>query len=269
MPKIIEAVGFKGANQFAATERREDTELISYANVFAYAFVGNFLVLSSDAATVRNVVDSYLKNETLASDVQFRAYTRWQPRQLHGQFYISPAIMESYKDWAVQPTTRMSDQMRSFMARLSTVAQPITYSLSNEGLGPLHELHIPKNLVAMFVAGFSGEMNPPPTIQNERMAIGLMYMIVYSEQQYKSKKGAGAYGTIEELIAAGLYNKEAVEKSGYRFELTVSGDKFEATAVPLEYGKSGTLSLFVDQTGVLRGGDRGGAMATASDPPIH
>src|SRR6185369_13333979 len=158
MPKIIEAVGFKGANQFAATERREDTELISYANVFAYAFVGNFLVLSSDVATVRNVVDSYLKNETLASDVQFRAYTRWQPRQLHGQFYISPAIMESYKDWAVQPTTRMSDQMRSFMARLSTVAQPITYSLSNEGLGPLHELHIPKNLVAMFVAAFSGEI---------------------------------------------------------------------------------------------------------------
>ncbi len=269
MPKLIEAIGFKGANQFAATERREDTELISYANLFAYAFVGNFLVLSSDAATVRNVVDSYLKNETLASDAEFRAYTRWQPRQLHGQFYISSALMDSYKDWATQPNTRMSDQMRSFMARLSTVAQPITYSLSNEGLGPLHELHVPKNLLAMFVAAFSGEINPPATIQNERYAIGLMLTIVYAEQQYKSKKGGGACGTLEDLIAADLIPRDIIEKSGYRFEVTPSGDKFEATAVPLEYGKSGTLSLFVDQTGVLRGGDRSGAAATASDPPIH
>ena len=34
MPKIIEALGFKGASQFAATERREDTELVSYVNLF-------------------------------------------------------------------------------------------------------------------------------------------------------------------------------------------------------------------------------------------
>jgi hypothetical protein len=121
----------------------------------------------------------------------------------------------------------------------------------------------------MFVAAISGEMNPPAPLQNERTAMGMMYLIVYSEQQYKTKKGAGAYGTIEDLIAADLYNKEMAEKSGYRFELTVNGDKFEATAVPLEYGKSGTLSLFVDQTGVLRGGDRNGAPATASDPPIQ
>jgi len=269
MPKIIEALGFKGANQFAATERREDTELVSYANLFAYAFVGNFLVLSSDAATVRHVVDSHLKNETLASDINFKTYTRWQPRQVHGQIYISPLLMEGYRNWATQATTRMSDQMRNFMTRLSTVAQPITYSLSNEGLGPLHELHVPKNLVAMLVAGISGEINPPATVQNERMAIGMMYTIAHAEEQYKSKKGGGSCGTLEELIAADLFPKEIAEKSGYKFEVTPNGDKFEATAVPLEYGKSGTMSLFIDHTRVLRGGDRSGAIATSSDPPIH
>jgi hypothetical protein len=163
----------------------------------------------------------------------------------------------------------MSDQMRNFMTRLSTVAQPVTYSLSNEGLGPLHELHVPKNLVAMFVAGISGEMNPPPTLQNERYAIGMMYTIAYAEQQYKSKKGGGACGTLEDLIAADLLPKDVMEKTNYKFEITPSGDKFEAMAVPLEYGKSGTLSLFIDETGVLKGGDRNGAVATASDPPIH
>jgi hypothetical protein len=163
----------------------------------------------------------------------------------------------------------MSDQMRNFMTRLSTVAQPITYSLSNEGLGPLHELHLPRNLVAMLVAGVSGEVNAPATLQNERMAIGMMYTIAHAEEQYKAKKGGGSCGTLEDLIAADLFPKEFAEKSGYKFEVTPSGDKFEATAVPLEYGKSGTMSLFIDHTRVLRGGDRNGAAATASDPPIH
>jgi len=268
MPKLIESLGFKGASSFAATERREDTELVSYANLFAYAFVGNFLVLSSDAATTRHVVDSYLKNETLASDSQFRAYMRWQPRQLHGEFYISPALMDRYRSWAIQPTMRMSDQTRSIIANLSTVSQPVTYSVWNEGLGPIHELHIPKNLVTMLVAGISGQVNPSALIQSERMAMGLMYTIAYAEEQYKAKNGAGSYGTLEDLIAANMLSKDAVDNSGYKFELTASGEKFELSAAPAEYGKSGHLSMFIDQTRVLRGGDRGGAPATASDPPL-
>jgi hypothetical protein len=163
----------------------------------------------------------------------------------------------------------MSDQMRNFMTRLSTVAQPVTYSLSNEGLGPLHELHLPKNLVAMLVTGISGEMNPPPTLQNERMAIGTLYMIARAERDYQAKQGAGSSGTLDDLIAAKLISKDTIDQFGYKFEVTANGDKFEVTAVPLEYGKSGTLSLFIDQTWVLRGGDRNGAPATASDQPIN
>ena len=266
MPKLIEAFGFKGASQFASTERRENTELISYANIFAYAFVGDFLVLSSDAATTRHVVDSYLKHETLAGDIHYRSYTRWQPRQLQGQFYISPALMESFRKWAAQPAARIGDTTRNFLASLSTVAQPITYSLSNEGLGPLHEIHVPKSLLAMLIASISGEINPTPLVQNERTAIGLIYSIVYAEEQYKSKQGGGNYGTLEDLMAANMVSKEAVEKSGYKFEVIVNGDKIEVSAVPSEYGKTGSLSLFLDQTRVLRGGDRNGAAATAADP---
>ena len=94
MPKLIEAFGFSGANAFAQTERREDTEIISYANAFSYAFVGNFLVISGDPASTRYVVDSYLKHETLAADVQFRNSIRWQPKPQQGQIYISPVLME-------------------------------------------------------------------------------------------------------------------------------------------------------------------------------
>jgi hypothetical protein len=265
LPKLIDKLGFKGASQFAATEQREDTEIVSYANFFAYAFVGNFLVLSTDVATTRHVVDSYLKQETLGTDNQFRAYTRWQPRQLQGQFYISPALMDDFRSWVTQANSRMADQTRNQLASLSTVPQPVAYSLSNEGFGPLHELHVPKNLVTMLVVGISGDINPSPMVQNERMAISMMYQILYAEEQYKASKGGG-YGTLEDLIAAKLFEKDSFEKSGYKFEVIVNGDKFEVSATPVEYGKTGSLSLFLDHEHVLRGGDRNGAAATASDP---
>jgi hypothetical protein len=266
MPKIIDALGFKGASSFAQTERKEDTEVVSYLNSFSYALVGNFLVLSTDSTSVRNVVDSYLKHETLAGETAYKNFTRWQPRPAHGQVYVSSALMDSYKTWAEQ-TKFISDETRVFLARLTAVTQPITYSLSNEGVGPLHELHIPKNLVLMAVAGISSGVNPTPDSQNESMAMGVMMMLPHAQESYK--KTSGSYGTIEQLIAAKLISKEMIENAGYKIEVFVTGDKFEAFAVPTEYGKTGKTSFFVDQTYVLRGADRAGASATSSDPPIQ
>ena len=266
MPKIVDALGFKGASSFAQIERKEDTEVVSYLNFMSYAFVGNFLVLSTDSASVKKVVDSYLKHETLSSEGTYKNFTRWQPRPAHGQVYVSSALMDGYKTWAEQ-TMMMSDQSRSFLTRLTAVTQPITYSLSNEGLGPLHELHIPKNLVLMAVAGISGNVNPTPDRQSESMAMGVMMFIPHAQESYK--KTSGSYGTLEQLIAAKLISKEMVESAGYKFEVFVTGDKFEAFGVPTEYGKTGKKSFFVDQTYVLRGADRGGASASSSDPPIQ
>jgi hypothetical protein len=267
MPKLIDAMGFKGASSFGQTERREDTELVSFAGLFSYAFVGNFLVLSGSPATTRHIVDSYLKHEILSGDVQFKSYTRWQPRPAQAQVYISPVMMEGYKTWAEQPSTRVSDETRAILTRLSAVAQPITYSLSNEGLGPLHELHLPKNLVLMAVTGIAAESNPPPSLRNERAAVSMMYSLNHVENEYK--KTNGSYGTLEQLIAAELFSKEAAENSGYKFDITIAGEKFEVSAVPIEYGKTGKMSYFLDQTGILRGGDRNGGSANSSDPPVY
>src|SRR4030095_10891440 len=83
VPKLLDALGMKGVAALAQTERREDTELVSFGD-FGYAFVGNFFVISADVASTRKVVDSYLKHETLSSNGQYKNYTRWQPRQLQG-----------------------------------------------------------------------------------------------------------------------------------------------------------------------------------------
>jgi hypothetical protein len=106
-------------------------------------------------------------------------------------------------------------------------------------------------------------------VQNERMAMGLMYTIAWAEDEYKTAKGHGSYCTLDQLMGMGLVPKDGIGNSGYKFDVTITGDKFEVTAVPAEYGKSGTLSLFIDHTRVLRGADRSGASATSSDPAIH
>ena len=268
LPRIVDGLGFKGASSLAQTERREDTEIVSYVDAFAYAFVGNFLVLSPDVKEIRHVVDAYLKHDTLSSETRFRNYTRWQPKQLQGQVYVSPALMENYSSWATEPSALMSEQTREFLTRLGSIAEPITYSLSNEGMGPLHEVHIPKNLALMAIAGLSAETNQPATVGNERTTIGTLYWIANAETQFKTDKG-GSFATLEQLIKEGRITKDAVEDHGYKIEVMITGDNFEVTAVPIEYGKTGKTSYFIDQSNVLRGADHAGGPATVADNPIR
>jgi hypothetical protein len=268
MLKVLAGFGGKAAASLAQTERREDTELVSIANMFAYAFVGNFLVLSPDAAATRYVVDSYLKGETLSADPHFRNSTRWQPRQVQGQVYISPAMAESYKTWANSSSTHLTDDARNFITRLSANPQPITYSLSNDGLGALHELRVPKNIVTLAAAGMASAANPPEAARNERGAMYVLWRIASAQRQYKEKTGT-SYGSIEQLIETEILSKDAVEAAGYKIDFRMAADGFEVTAVPTEYGKTGKLSFFLDKSGVVRGADRGGAGASASDPPVN
>jgi len=267
LPKLVDAIGFKGASGLAQTQKREDTEIVSYANVLSYAFIGNFLVVSPDPKNINHVVDSYLKHETLSSDVSFKNFTRWQPRQLQGQVYVSPALMESYRKWANEPSALISEQTREFLTRFAVVAEPVTYSLSNEGNGPLHQIRVPKNLLLMAVAGLSGETNVPPEMQNERVAMGNLIAIAVAEARIKKEKGS--YTTLEELISQQAVNREVLDGHGYKFFVTIAGESFEAVAVPIEYGKTGRASFFINESSVLRAGDHGGAPATIADKPIQ
>lgn len=268
MPRILEGFAGKAAAALAQTERREDTEIVSIASLFAYAFVGNFLVLSPDATTTRRIVDSYLKGETLSADAAFRNYTRWQPRQVQAQAYLSPAFAESYKSWANSPTARISDEARALVTRVSTNPQPVSYSLSNDGLGSLHELHVPKSLVITAIAGIASTENPPATVKNERSAMSVLWSISSAQRTYKEEKN-GSYASLEELLSANLISTDMMEASGYKFEIRLVPDGYEISAVPIEYGKTGKLSFFMNQeTAMIRGADHGGGPASASDPHI-
>ncbi len=269
IPKVIESLGFKGANLLAQTEKREGTEITSYGNVFSYAFVGDFLVVSPDAAATRHVVDSYLNHQTLSSDSHFRNFTRWQPRQVLGQVYVAPGLVEQYASPGFVGGASVNDKMSEFLSRVNPVIDPLTYALTNDGLGPLHELHVPKNLLLLLIAGASSEAGQAPLQANEAVARSALQSVAAAEASFQADKGNGRYATIDELLAEGLVTKEWVQKNGYTIELTVSANKFEAIAIPLEYGKTGRLSYFIDESGVLRAGDHGGGAATIADQPVE
>jgi hypothetical protein len=90
-----------------------------------------------------------------------------------------------------------------------------------------------------------------------------------AEASYQATTGNDNFGSLDQLISANLLSKEMLEKYGYRIEVQASGKKFEATAVPTEYGVTGTLSFFIDDSGELRGGDHGGGPASVTDERVN
>ena len=268
MPRVLDGLGMGEANLLAQTEKREDVEIVNYAGFFAYAFVGNFLIISQ-TPSVRRAVDAYLNHQTLASNTVFRNSRRWEPRQNLGEVYFSPAMMEGYHDEVRKQAGTMDPAMRDFILALDPTASAITYVLSNEGLGTQHEIHLPKNLIITMVAGISSATKNPPPEANEMIAQSALRMISSAESTYQSTTGKGKYGTLDNLVEAKLVNREFLEKYGYTIQINASDDQFEAVAMPREYGKTGKRSFFVDSTGVVRGDDHGGGPATVADKPIQ
>ena len=269
MPRVLDGLGIGAANLLAQTERHEDSEIVNYAGMFSYGFIGNFLVLS-DSATVRRVAEANANRQTLSSNNAFRNARHWQPRQTQGEIYVSPALMEGYQDALSKQAGMMDQAIRDFLMQLSPASSAITYALSHEGLGAVHELHMPKNLILAMVASTSAAMSSMKqgsSEMNETIAISLLQMLASAETSYKTTEGA--YGSIEMLAEKKLLQKDVFDKYGYKFEVVASGNGFEARATPAEYGKTGKRSFFIDQSGIVRGGDHGGGPASRDDEPVQ
>lgn len=117
------------------------------------------------------------------------------------------------------------------------------------------------------VATMSSEMSDRPVSTNESIAKSALQTIAAAQTTFHSTKD-GRYGTLQELIDEGLVYKDLTEHYGYRIQVTVSSNRFEAIAVPVDYGKTGRNSFFIDESNILRGGDHGGGAATVADNPI-
>lgn len=79
--------------------------------------------------------------------------------------------------------------------------------------------------------------------------------LLYSQQH------AGKFADLPTLVLGGLIPKdlEGTDSTGYRFRITTSADGkiWNAAAEPVQYGRTGKLSFYMDAAGV-RNGDVGG-----------
>lgn len=112
--------------------------------------------------------------------------------------------------------------------------------------------------------------------EKEQM-IALRY-IHSAQMTYASTYGNGAYGTFSQLYNANLirFGFGLVDVYyGYSGTMVVTPatatqpPRFVIKVVPMQYGRGGRRSFYIDETGVLRGADRQGQPADENDPPIN
>jgi hypothetical protein len=104
---------------------------------------------------------------------------------------------------------------------------------------------------------------------NIENALKSLRLLRVAEESYRVKLEHHRYGTLEELYKAGLIDGElgAGTKAGYRFELAALETSFKVTATPIQYGKTGDRSFYLDESGVIRG-QTSNREANAHDSPI-
>ena len=267
VPKLALLLGFAGAAQ--AAEKRAGYEINTLGS-FAYSILGRFLVVSDEPSHVRHAVDAYARGETLAQTDAYRDSTAWQPAQRLAHAYVSPEMMASL----IRESKRMAEGSEdplviSTLPQLDLEPEPITFAAAGDGDVLIHELRLPFSLGRAYAATAVIASREGSNISAETMASAALDSIYYAQLSYKARQDRGRYGTLEELIAEGLVEKSFVRRDDYRIELTAIGDRFEVTATPVNYGKTGRRSFYVDQSGVVRGANHKGRPATAADPPVN
>jgi hypothetical protein len=111
--------------------------------------------------------------------------------------------------------------------------------------------------------------------QNERCTISAMRTLHGAQVTYAATVGNGQFADVlSDLYVARLIDIVLAlgTKHGYDFEMkAVSGSPgtFKIWAQPTQHGVTGRRSFYVDQTGVVRGADRGGSPSGPNDPPVN
>ncbi|HEX3559193.1 MAG TPA: DUF3352 domain-containing protein [Pyrinomonadaceae bacterium] len=269
LPRVFTALNFVSTGAaFAPPEKREGFEIRAAGGV-AYAVMDNFLVVSENARVVRHCIDAYAARRTLAAADSYRNSTQWQAQQKLAQAYVSEALMRN----AVESTKKISGGsadpiVRGLLAQLDVPPEAASYEVTNEGDMLVHELRVPLSLIKVYALSALISVKDAPVIRGETSTVYTLNRIVYAEHEFKAERKKGRYASLEELVAEGLLEKNFADRQGYKVLLDAAGDKFEATATPKSYGKTGRRSFFVDETGAVRGADHGGQPATADDPPV-
>ncbi len=106
---------------------------------------------------------------------------------------------------------------------------------------------------------------------NEAAAVRNIRMLSSAEEVYQSTTDRQQYGTMQELLAAGLIDASLARgaKNNYIFEIKNNGTTFEVLATPTANSDRGSRSFYLSsEEQFIRGAKKGGMAATAYDPPL-
>ena len=99
---------------------------------------------------------------------------------------------------------------------------------------------------------------------DEEWAIGAMIQVRKAEEAFKVANGR--YGTLDELAASHLSVPSRVQY-GYQFTVRATSESYVALGVPTR-SKEVSMSLYLDQSGIIRGMHKKGGEADVKDPPL-
>ncbi len=127
------------------------------------------------------------------------------------------------------------------------------------------------------VAGADDPIIENVCLPNEECTISNLRTLHAAEFTYQATFGNGGFGTLNQLAAGGLVNGLLARgyANGYNLTITFTAPTssnpptLNISAVPINYGVTGFRSFYIDESGVMRGADKGGAPATADDPVIE
>jgi hypothetical protein len=117
--------------------------------------------------------------------------------------------------------------------------------------------------------GVTQEQLPQVIAANEMAAMVRLRSIATAELSLQFESG-GKYAPLDELIEKGtLPNPSDGKLTGYRFDVKVKPNGFEATAVPEKFAVTGKRSFYIDESRIMHGADKGGSPASISDPAVQ
>lgn len=94
-----------------------------------------------------------------------------------------------------------------------------------------------------------------------------MRALARAEQAYQTSHNK--YGTIPEMVESGELAVNPSSDKTSQFTCEGSETEFSCYSIPSDYPRTGRFSYFIDQTGVLRGGDKNGGKAFSADAAIE
>jgi hypothetical protein len=272
LPRALVAFGFAAPGTPQRAEKRKgfDIHTLGEGEGFSYAIINNFLV-AGELKAVRHCVDSFDSRQTLASTNAYRDAVAWQAKQKLLHLYLSDSIMKVTLEQTRGRSGGSTDPLvRALLAQLEAAeVAPASYEATNEGDVIMHELRVPVSLLRSYALSIAVSVKDSPVLVNESMAFYAVQRIVGTQMVYKNERKKGRFATLEELAAEDLLEKTFLENMEYKFELELIGDKFEVSATPKSYGKTGRRSFYGDQTEIIRAADHKGQPATADDPAVE